>query len=112
MPAKNPRHSKSISPEQNAPPASLDRDHQDTAATHKPALAYLVEWKASQKGRRSLVYRLSNALVRVCAEKGVPVLLCPHTKTRLFPVEVANEFMTEVGASWVEDHNAISSNQS
>jgi hypothetical protein len=90
----------------------LDRNRRQTAVTHKPALAYLVEWNANQKGRRGLVYRLSNALVRVCAEQGVPVLLCPHTKTRLFPVDVANEFMREVGASWVEDHNAISSNKS
>jgi hypothetical protein len=106
MPAKNPRRLKSISPEQNAPMA---RERRHTAVTHKPALAYLVEWKAKQKGRRPLVYRLSSALVRVCAQKGVPVLLCPQTKTRLFPVDVANEFMIEVGASWVEDHNATSS---
>ena len=87
--------------------SKLGRNRRRSALTHKPALAYLVEWNAAQKGRRSLVYRLSNALVRVCAEKGVPVLLCPHTKTRLFPVDVANEFMTELGSSWLEDHNAI-----
>jgi hypothetical protein len=80
-----------------------------SAVTHKPALAYLIEWKANQKGRRALVFRLSSALVRVCAERGVPVLLCPHTKTRLFPVDVANEFMMKIGASWVDHHNAISS---
>jgi hypothetical protein len=88
----------------------LDRNRWRAAVSHKPALAHLVEWEANQKGRRALVFRLSNALARVCAEKGVPVLLCPHTKTRLFPVDVANEFMMKVGASWVEDHNAISSN--
>jgi hypothetical protein len=86
----------------------LDRNRRHRAVTYKPALAYLVEWKANQKGRRALVYRVSSALARFCAEKGVPVLLCPHTKTRLFPVDVANEFMVEVGASWVEDHNATS----
>jgi len=88
--------------------SKFKRDRRHTAVSHKPALAYLVEWKANQKGRRALVYRVSSALARFCAEKGVPVLLCPHTKTRLFPVEVANEFMMEVGASWVEDHNATS----
>jgi hypothetical protein len=67
--------------------------------------------ESKPEGRQSLVYRLSGARVRICAEKGVPVLLCPRTGTRLFPVDVANEFMTNVGASWVEDHNAISSNQ-
>jgi hypothetical protein len=88
----------------------LDRHRQRTTVTHKPALAYLVEWEANQKGRRALVLRLSSALVRVCAEKGVPVRLCPQTKTRLFPVDVANEFMLKVGASWVEGHNATSRN--
>jgi hypothetical protein len=85
------------------------RNRRQTAVTHKPALAYLVEWNANQRGRRPLVTRLSSALARVCAERGVPVLLCPHTKTRLFPVDLANEFMVKVGASWVDDHNAISS---
>src|SRR5215469_12507033 len=51
--------------------------------SYRPALAFLIEWKAKQKGRRSLVHRLSSALVRACAEKGVAVRLCPHTKTRL-----------------------------
>ena len=88
--------------------SKLHRTRRQTAVTYKPALAYLVEWNANQKGRRALVFRLSNALVRVCAEKGVPVLLCPHTKTRLFPVDLGDEFMMKVGASWVEDHNATS----
>ena len=52
---------------------------------------------ADQKGRRPLVLRVSSALARICAERGVPVLLCPHTKTRLFPVDVANDFMMKVG---------------
>jgi hypothetical protein len=108
MPDENPRLSKLITPEQNAPMrAKLDRNRQRSAVTHKPALAFLVQWKANQKGRRALVYRLSNALVRVCAEKGVAVQLCPHTKTRLFPVDIAHEFMTEVGALWVNDHNSM-----
>jgi hypothetical protein len=51
--------------------SKLDRNRRQAAVTHKPALAYPVEWKANQKGRRPLVFRLSNALVRVCAEKGV-----------------------------------------
>jgi hypothetical protein len=41
--------------------------------------------------------------------RGGPVLLCPHTGTRLFPMNLATEFMMEVGASWVDDHNTISS---
>jgi hypothetical protein len=86
--------------------ASVAPGHGHSDVTHKPALAYLVEWGARQKGRRALVFRLSGALARNCAERGVPVLLCPHTKTRLFPVDIANEFMASVGASWVEDHNA------
>jgi hypothetical protein len=96
----------------DAPKKPKSGRRQRTVATHKPALAYLVEWKANQKGRRALVYRLSSALARACAEKGVPVLLCPETKTRLFPVDVANEFMMKVGASWVDSHNAISSSRS
>ena len=97
------------SPRRPTPQASnLDRDYRHSAVTQKPALAYLVEWKANQKGRRALVFRLSSAPARVCAEKGVPVRLSPDTKTRLFPVDVANEFMMKVGASWVEDHNARS----
>ena len=55
------------------------------------------------------MFRLSGALARNCAERGVPVLLCLHTKTRLFPVDVADEFLMEVGASWVDRHNATSS---
>jgi hypothetical protein len=97
MPDKNLRRPKSISLEQNAPMKSkLDRNRRRIVVTHKPALAYLVEWKANQKGRRALVYRLSNALVRTCAAKGVPVLLCPHTRTRLFPVNVGDQFMTRL----------------
>ena len=71
-----------------------------TAVMHKPALAFLIEWGADQKGRRPLVLRVSSALARICAERGVPVLLCPYTGTRLFPVDLATEFMREVGASW------------
>jgi hypothetical protein len=90
----------------------MDRYCRHIPVMHKSALAYLVEWDAKQKGRRALVLRLSSALVRVCAEKGIPVRLCPQTKTRLFPVDVAHEFMMKVGASWVKDHNATSSDRS
>jgi hypothetical protein len=63
--------SKSIGPEQNAPIKSKsDRTRRHTAVTHKPALAYLIKWKANQKGRRPLVSRLSSALARVGAERG------------------------------------------
>jgi hypothetical protein len=66
--------------------SKLHRTRRQTAVTHKPAIAYLVEWNANQKGRpRALVFRLSNALVRVCAEKGVPVLLCPHIENSVIP---------------------------
>jgi hypothetical protein len=109
MPNEILRRPKFINPNQNTPKRSkLDHNRRRrTDVTHKPALAYLVEWKANQKGRRALVYRLSSALARLCAEKGVPVRLCPQTKTRLFPEDVANQFMREIGASWVEDHNAM-----
>jgi hypothetical protein len=111
MPHESVNRPRSINLGQNSPiEPKLGRNSRRATVTYKPALAYLVEWEANQKGRRALVFRLSNALARVCAEKGVPVLLCPHTKTRLFPADVANEFMIEVGASWVEDHNAISPN--
>ena len=76
-----------------------DGHRRQTAITHKPALAYLIEWKANQKGRRPLVIRLSSALVRVCAERGGAGSALPAHKTRLFPVDVGNEFMMKIGAS-------------
>jgi hypothetical protein len=48
------------------------------------------------------------ALARLRGRRGVPVLLCPQTKTRLFSVDIANEFMMKVGAKCVAEHNASS----
>jgi hypothetical protein len=48
---------------------------------------------------RMLLTASSSQLPRADRET---ISLCPQTKTRLFPVDVANEFMMKVGASWVK----------
>lgn len=65
----------------------------------------LDEAKALPKGRRSLNARAGHALRSIALHDG-GARRCPRTRTWLFPVSLANEYMRKSGMTLVAEHNA------
>ena len=65
----------------------------------------LDEAKALPKKRRGLNTRIGNALREICLRDGVGARRCPRTRTWLFPVAMAHDYMRRHGVALVKDHN-------
>lgn len=60
---------------------------------------------AHPKGRRGLGSKIRTRLFKFASHEGGGVFRCPVTNVWLFPVDVAQRFMREIGNVIVSEHN-------
>ncbi|MCX5616999.1 BRO family protein [Bombella sp. TMW 2.2559] len=73
---------------------------------YKTANAWLIEYKAHQKGRSGLTQRVGRTLRKLCEELGIPRHRCAISGKWLYPSAVARPFFQGTGGHWVRMHNA------
>lgn len=73
---------------------------------YKTANAWLIEYKAHQKGRSGLTQKVGRTLRRLCEEMGIPRHRCAISGKWLYPSAVARPFFKGTGGHWVTMHNA------
>lgn len=88
--------------------AKLANDPRVAVQARISARELLDEDRVESKGRRPLINRISNALMRAClASNGEGSLVyCARTGTRLFSAEYARKWMRNHGRTIVENHRA------
>lgn len=73
---------------------------------YKTANAWLIEYKAHQKGRSGLTQRVGRTLNKLCEDMGIPRHRCAVSGKWLYPAAVARPFFTGTGRHWIAMHNA------
>lgn len=67
---------------------------------YKTANAWLIEYKAHQKGRSGLTQRVGRTLRKLCEEMGIPRQRCAVSGKWLYPSAVARPFFQGTGGHW------------
>lgn len=90
---------------------AIAQDPRVAVAEYVSVRELLDEAKALPKGRRSLNARIGYALRETCLRDSLGARRCPRTRTWLFPIAPAHEYMRTHGLGMVADHNAKAQGQ-
>lgn len=89
----------------------VEADGRVAAIEYSSARELLDAAGAMPKGRRSLNGRVGNALRALCLADGIKARRCARTRTYLFPIGTAQDWMARTGRDWVAAHNSAVAGQ-